>query len=237
MWKYLNKGISTPLAIIIILILAAMVGGYTLWQYAEIQKEQNTQLLEIKISDKKVILEEKFTQEQGCLNSGGIVSMSSCCKLSGDFPNSCLIGACGCSPTDSHQVKTCDCGESKCFDGNSCVSVGEKEESYLHLTSPKGGEKICIGDDFIIQWESKGLETVGISLKKERSGGYNIDAVLATRNETGGKNDEGKGVYVWKAGHFGTVGTVNEGEVYQIQILGGGFIEESGYFSLVNCEG
>lgn len=40
MFKYLNKGISAPIALIIILILAASVGGFTLWQYSEIQKEQ-----------------------------------------------------------------------------------------------------------------------------------------------------------------------------------------------------
>jgi len=56
----------------------------------------------------------------GCTSSGGTVVTGSCCLSSGDFPNSCLIGACGCSPDNSHQVKECDCGEGKCFDGTSC---------------------------------------------------------------------------------------------------------------------
>lgn len=53
MWKYLNKGISTPVALIIILILAASVGGYTLWQYTEIQKEKTEPMSEIKIPEKQ----------------------------------------------------------------------------------------------------------------------------------------------------------------------------------------
>lgn len=56
-----------------------------------------------------------------CEETGGTVTTANCCKSSGDFPNTCLIGACGCSPTNSHEVKVCDCGEGRCFDGNSCV--------------------------------------------------------------------------------------------------------------------
>ncbi len=37
MWKYLNRGISTPIAITIILILVIAVGGFTWWQYEEIK--------------------------------------------------------------------------------------------------------------------------------------------------------------------------------------------------------
>jgi len=66
-------------------------------------------------------IEDETTKEQACINSGGTVATASCCKSSGDFPNSCLIGACGCSPTDSHEVKTCDCGENKCWDGTKCT--------------------------------------------------------------------------------------------------------------------
>ena len=49
MFKYLNKGISTPIAIAVILLLAVLVGGITLWQYSEMQKEE-VKLSEIEIS-------------------------------------------------------------------------------------------------------------------------------------------------------------------------------------------
>jgi peptidoglycan hydrolase-like protein with peptidoglycan-binding domain len=62
-----------------------------------------------------------ITTEQSCVNSGGTVKTSSCCLSVNDFPNSCLVGACGCAVADSHDVKTCDCGQDKCFDGNKCV--------------------------------------------------------------------------------------------------------------------
>jgi hypothetical protein len=66
---------------------------------------------------------EPFTKEQSCINSGGTVTSSLCCKSSGDFPGTChyQIGACGCSATDSHQVKTCDCGANGCWNGFECV--------------------------------------------------------------------------------------------------------------------
>lgn len=40
MWKFLNRGISTPLAIGLILILVVVVGGFTLWQFGEIKKAE-----------------------------------------------------------------------------------------------------------------------------------------------------------------------------------------------------
>ena len=64
-------------------------------------------------------------EERACINSGGIIKGAGCCLAVGDFPNLCLIGACGCSAENIHMVKAvkaCDCGAGKCFDGETCVS-------------------------------------------------------------------------------------------------------------------
>ena len=58
-----------------------------------------------------------------CVSSGGTVKTRMCCGSTGDFPNTCLIGACGCSPENSKETKVCDCGPGKCFDGTSCVDI------------------------------------------------------------------------------------------------------------------
>lgn len=84
--------------IIFVLIITAVIIGACFWFY-------------------------QTKEEQTCVLSGGSVETSSCCNLTGDFPNSCLIGACGCSPTNSHQVKVCDCGKDKCFNGHVCVPL------------------------------------------------------------------------------------------------------------------
>jgi len=57
MWKYLNRGISTPIAIGIILILVIIVGGFTWWQYAEIRKSE-TNIPEVQIPEKKEVKDE-----------------------------------------------------------------------------------------------------------------------------------------------------------------------------------
>jgi len=62
------------------------------------------------------------TAEQACLAADGTVETTNCCLSANDFPNLCLIGACGCAAGDSHEVKTCNCGSNKCFNGTSCVS-------------------------------------------------------------------------------------------------------------------
>jgi hypothetical protein len=61
-------------------------------------------------------------QEQVCIRSGGKVTTMLCCNSVNDFPNLCLVGACGCAAGNSHQIKVCDCGTGKCFNGTACVA-------------------------------------------------------------------------------------------------------------------
>jgi hypothetical protein len=66
---------------------------------------------------------EKSPEEQACIISGGTVKTVHCCKSVNDFPNTCSLGACGCSLEYSHEVKFCDCGDprEKCWNGTLCV--------------------------------------------------------------------------------------------------------------------
>jgi len=85
--------------------------------------EYHQKILQQILSTFKFIeLEKTSKKEDTCVNSGGTVETSLCCESASDFPNLCLIGACGCSPENSHQIKTCDCGEGKCFDGTECIT-------------------------------------------------------------------------------------------------------------------
>lgn len=60
-------------------------------------------------------------KEQVCIDSGGTVKTLSCCIGTGDFPNLCVLGPCGCDPIQSDETKICDCGEDRCFNGSACV--------------------------------------------------------------------------------------------------------------------
>ena len=97
-----NKNNMSKKIIILIIIIIAVGLGYWIYQSISMPRE---------------------IKERACLRSGGQVTTSLCCKLTSDYPNLCLIGACGCSPENSHQVKICDCGEDKCFDGSGCATV------------------------------------------------------------------------------------------------------------------
>jgi hypothetical protein len=66
-----------------------------------------------------------------CTRSGGTVGTASCCGLAGDFPNTCLAGACGCGPASSHPVQACQCPAGRCFDGKSCVPSGKPASGQL----------------------------------------------------------------------------------------------------------
>lgn len=63
------------------------------------------------------------SQDNGCVESGGTVSAANCCQSSGDFPNTCAIGACGCAPENSHIILACLCPDDMCFDGTACVKT------------------------------------------------------------------------------------------------------------------
>jgi len=108
---------KTIIAIVIIIVIVGL--GY--WIY------QST-----------ITPEELSEKEQACVNSGGQVSTSLCCKATGDFPNLCLIGPCGCSPDNSHQVKICDCGLDECFNGSECVSLDEISNLLENLEQETG---------------------------------------------------------------------------------------------------
>jgi len=64
----------------------------------------------------------RTSMEQLCLDTGGQPSTASCCIGANDYPNLCLIGACGCSPDNSEITKVCDCLGS-CFNSEiGCVA-------------------------------------------------------------------------------------------------------------------
>jgi heat shock protein HslJ len=58
-----------------------------------------------------------------CARGGGTGGTASCCSLVGDFPNTCLTGACGCATEHSHPVRVCRCPDGRCFDGTACVDA------------------------------------------------------------------------------------------------------------------
>ena len=68
-----------------------------------------------------------LTEEgQQCIQSGGRITTGLCCENTEDFPNMCIIGACGCAPHFSHYVKICSCPDG-CWDGTKCIT-GERTD-------------------------------------------------------------------------------------------------------------
>jgi hypothetical protein len=104
----MNKKIIPAVLLIVVIVTA----GYLVYLS---MGNKNSQTKEMTPEAKK--LSELKT---GCENTGGVVLSAMCCGSTDNFPNLCLIGACGCSPESSHEVKICDCGPDKCFDGTVC---------------------------------------------------------------------------------------------------------------------
>jgi len=128
--------------------------------------------------------------ENACTASGGLVSTSTCCGSVGDFPNTCLIGACGCAPANSHEVRVCACGEGKCFDGTGCVLVqmGGEPTATPGLVGNDTDEHGCIGSAGYTWCESK--------QKCIRSWEENCSGMLVG-NDTDSHRCIGSAGYVW----------------------------------------
>jgi hypothetical protein len=67
---------------------------------------------------------EASPQQEGCLATGGVVTTQLCCAPAPDFPDTCVIGACACSPAGSRALPFCHCDPGYCFDrsANACVA-------------------------------------------------------------------------------------------------------------------
>lgn len=61
---------------------------------------------------------------QRCTSTGGTVTTSLCCMSVGEFPNNCAVGACGCPPASSHEVRVCTCPSGMCF--NPAIGCGSR---------------------------------------------------------------------------------------------------------------
>jgi len=70
--------------------------------------------------------------------SGGQVVTQQCCKSTDDFPTTCggLIGACGCSSANSHEIAICQCPQGTCYDGSHCVATIAPTQSPTMAPTP-----------------------------------------------------------------------------------------------------
>jgi len=117
----------------------------------------------------------------------------------------------------------------------------KKPDRYLTLISPNGGEQLCLGDEFLIQWESNNIQAVQLFITGGGAigGTYPLGDALAESNETG---EKGSGVFVWTAGDTQVGIKLPEGFSYSLTIRSSTseyFVSDasSEVFSLVNCKG
>ncbi len=103
--------------------IAIIIAGTAVWAAVQFSKTK------MPAENKKTAdIETPSDREQACLDSGGTVTAASCCESAEDFPDNCAIGACGCAPEYSHEVKFCSCGKGECFNGKKCISREEAEK-------------------------------------------------------------------------------------------------------------
>lgn len=113
--------------------------------------------------------------------------------------------------------------------------------SALLLTSPKGGESLCLGDTFPITWEAPvDMDTVAVWMVIPGSTYYPVGTFPASYNET---SEKGKGVYMWTVGQYAkTNSIIGGGDAFKISIYGthkGSKLEAESpaVFSIQDCRG
>jgi hypothetical protein len=75
--------------------------------------------------------------ETRCLELGGTIQSALCCQATGDFPNLCLTGPCGCAPEYSREIRICSCPENRCFNGEYCLEQ-DPGQVYVLWQAPGG---------------------------------------------------------------------------------------------------
>jgi len=63
---------------------------------------------------------EDSIKETSCLLYGGRIELSLECEGSSSFPNTCISNSCS---LKNQEVKICNCGEGRCFNGKECVDL------------------------------------------------------------------------------------------------------------------
>lgn len=176
----MNKKISAPIAIGIILILAVLLGGITLWQYSGMQKEQQIPLSEINISEKK-----ECSRENDCILRDTIVNApcSPCDISSSEYQcvskeeaqkiqeeQSEKYGTSPCSPCPPEEISDksfkCLCEENK------CVKVEDETADWKTYTNEVYGfevkypESLLLYNTFIssVEYNSDGKNYIGVRL-------------------------------------------------------------------------
>lgn len=104
-----------------------------------------------------------------CSQSGGTVATAKCCTTVSDFPNTCTVGACGCALENSKDVQVCNCGDGKCWDGNTCAPVSGGE------CNKAGGDFDCKGECDLVDFEIYRQEKNGtLATKNADANGDNV---------------------------------------------------------------
>jgi hypothetical protein len=101
---------------------------------------------------------------QRCLQTGGTPLAGLCCTGSGDFPDTCAVGACTCAPASSDTVDTCVCPNGGCFQPSlGCIgpanvcTVGADQTcndnpalNAFHGTCRTGGRCACAAGSMLV---------------------------------------------------------------------------------------
>ncbi len=99
-------------------------------------------------------------KERACFDSGGTLTTAICCQSTSDFPNTCLIGACGCAPEYSHKVKVCECPNG-CWDGTRCVKNRINTEDWKTYTNSRYAYTMKYPPDWRVKHEFGSNQILG----------------------------------------------------------------------------
>lgn len=115
------------------------------------------------------------------------------------------------------------------FNQKTADLLTDPKPKTLQLISPRGGEVLCLGQNFPIEWETpKGMTSVEIMVRKYEDAPINtftIQTVPATSSFLNGSS--GTGIYTWNVGRvvsrYGSTevpGPLLPGDAYQIIVSG-----------------
>lgn len=90
---------------------------------------------------------------------------------------------------------------------------------FVHVIAPNGAERICLGSTYRIQWNSRGVDAIVLSVRNRYK--YDSDYPLGVYRATSTASKfTGGGLYEWRVGESGGGVPVPVGGSYEIFIKG-----------------
>ena len=116
----------------------------------------------------------------------------------------------------------------------------KEPERYVKIVSPNGGEQLCLGENFVINWLSRDVNAATLDVLKLDGADTSRYTLATVSLPTNAPGESTKGDFVWKIGEVTGGKKLKEGYGYKIEVTSaeGDLISDTSdsVFQILSCK-